>query len=140
MCVCKWLTSTTTRMRVQLMTEINRSWEEKLRQSEKVREENQKMMEQRGERDVRKVDNRQPNLVNLNEDPQLSEMLIYIVNEGLTTVGKDPDNDIELRGVFVRGNHAAIHCAEDNTVMLTTIEDALLYVELPATLALQLLG
>lgn len=82
------------------------------------------------DRDLRKVDNRQPNLVNLNEDPQLSEMLIYIIREGLTTVGKDPDNDIELRGVFVRGNHAAIHCSEDNTVMLTTIEDALLYVDL----------
>lgn len=116
------------------MAEVNRSWEEKLRQSERIREENQKMMEatmDRGlDRDLRKVDNRQPNLVNLNEDPQLSEMLIYIIREGLTTVGKDPDNDIELRGVFVRGNHAAIHCSEDNTVMLTTIEDALLYVDL----------
>ena len=29
-----------------------------------------------------KVDNRLPNLVNLNEDPQLSEMLLYVLNEG----------------------------------------------------------
>lgn len=29
-----------------------------------------------------KVDNRLPNLVNLNEDPQLSEMLLYILKEG----------------------------------------------------------
>ena len=30
-----------------------------------------------------KVDNRLPNLVNLNEDPQLSEMLLYMLKEGL---------------------------------------------------------
>ena len=29
-----------------------------------------------------KVDNRLPNLVNLNEDPQLSEMLLYVLKEG----------------------------------------------------------
>ena len=34
-------------------------------------------------KDLRKVDNRLPNLVNLNEDPQLSEMLIYIIKEGM---------------------------------------------------------
>jgi len=31
---------------------------------------------------VLKVDNRLPNLVNLNEDPQLSEMLLYVLKEG----------------------------------------------------------
>ena len=30
-----------------------------------------------------KVDNRLPNLVNLNEDPQLSEMLLYMLKEGM---------------------------------------------------------
>jgi hypothetical protein len=34
------------------------------------------------------MDNHLPNLVNLNEDPQLSEMLLYMVKEGVTTVGK----------------------------------------------------
>ena len=29
-----------------------------------------------------KVDNRLPNLVNLNEDPQLSEVLLYMLKEG----------------------------------------------------------
>lgn len=29
-----------------------------------------------------KVDNKLPNLVNLNEDPQLSEMLLYMLKEG----------------------------------------------------------
>ena len=29
-----------------------------------------------------KIDNRLPNLVNLNEDPQLSEMLLYVLKDG----------------------------------------------------------
>jgi hypothetical protein len=32
--------------------------------------------------DFRKINNRLPTLVNLNEDPQLSEVLIYIIREG----------------------------------------------------------
>eukprot|EP00041_Stephanoeca_diplocostata_P037449 m.1418620 g.1418620 ORF g.1418620 m.1418620 type:complete len:161 (-) comp25038_c0_seq21:4217-4699(-) len=104
-------------MSERLMSDINRSWEDKLRQSEQVRDQNLKMMEQQGvTQDLRKINNRLPNLVNLNEDPQLSEMLIYIIKEGVTTVGKDADNDIELSGVFVRAKHAAIHCSEDNVV------------------------
>ena len=31
------------------------------------------------------IDNRMPNLVNLNEDPQLSEMLLYVLKEGMIT-------------------------------------------------------
>lgn len=82
-----------------------------------VRDQNVKMMEQQGvAQDLRKINNRLPNLVNLNEDPQLSEMLIYIIKEGVTTVGKDADNDIELSGLFVRAKHAAIHCTDDNVV------------------------
>ena len=33
-----------------------------------------------------KVDNKLPNLVNLNEDPQLSEMLLYVLKEGMQTL------------------------------------------------------
>ena len=31
-----------------------------------------------------KVDNQLPNLVNLNEDPQLSELLLYMIKQGVT--------------------------------------------------------
>lgn len=55
-----------------------------------------------------KVDNRLPNLVNLNEDPQLSEMLLYVINEGTTVVGqKSPtsEHEIQLTGALVAMNH-----------------------------------
>lgn len=55
-----------------------------------------------------KVDNRLPNLVNLNEDPQLSEMLLYMIKEGRTTVGKlksDFSHDIQLTGALIADQH-----------------------------------
>lgn len=55
-----------------------------------------------------KVDNRLPNLVNLNEDPQLSEMLLYMIKEGRTTVGKlkcESSHDIQLTGALIGDQH-----------------------------------
>ena len=58
-----------------------------------------------------KVNNRLPNLVNLTDDPQLSEMLLYVLKEGVTTVGRQgggassQSHDIELKGALVMENH-----------------------------------
>lgn len=54
------------------------------------------------------MDNRLPNLVNLNEDPQLSEVLLYMIKEGETTVGRYTANskhDIQLSGVLIADDH-----------------------------------
>ena len=72
------------------------------------------------------MDNKLPNLVNLNEDPQLSEMLLYVLKEGLcvylsiylgvykficncitgeTTVGRHNQSDIQLTGALVAKDH-----------------------------------
>lgn len=54
------------------------------------------------------MDNRLPNLVNLNEDPQLSEMLLYMIKEGETKVGKlksDSAHDIQLSGALIADEH-----------------------------------
>ena len=67
----------------RLMEESQRSWEEKIARTKAMQEESFMAMEAQGvAKDLRKIDNRMPNLVNLNEDPQLSEMLIYILKEG----------------------------------------------------------
>ncbi len=55
-----------------------------------------------------KVDNRLPNLVNLNEDPQLSEMLLYMIKAGETKVGKlksESAHDIQLSGALIADEH-----------------------------------
>lgn len=54
------------------------------------------------------MDNRLPNLVNLTEDPQLSEVLLYVIKEGTSTVGKchpGSSHDIQLSGVLVAEDH-----------------------------------
>ena len=55
-----------------------------------------------------KVDNKLPNLVNLNEDPQLSEMLLYVIKEGITKVGRmgpSSKHEIQLNGALIADNH-----------------------------------
>ena len=55
------------------------------------------------------VNNKLPNLVNLNEDPQLSEILLYVLKEGHTKVGRqgalNQQCDIQLGGALVSDYH-----------------------------------
>ena len=58
------------------------------------------------------LNNKLPNLVNLTEDPQLSETLLYVLKPGHTTVGNMGDSggsgsshDIELTGALVVKDH-----------------------------------
>ena len=56
------------------------------------------------------INNKLPNLVNLNEDPQLSEILLYVLQEGQTKVGRQGANkqkpcDIQLNGALVADYH-----------------------------------
>lgn len=60
------------------------------------------------------INNRLPNLVNLTEDPQLSETLLYVLKPGATTVGNNGScdvslaHDIELTGALVVQNHWSV--------------------------------
>ena len=60
------------------------------------------------------LNNKLPNLVNLTEDPQLSETLLYVLKPGRTTVGNmgarneegsGQSHDIELTGALVVKDH-----------------------------------
>ncbi|NWV20220.1 KIF14 protein, partial [Origma solitaria] len=108
-----------TSLRVELhqqernMAEMQRAWKEKLEQAEKRKLEDIKELQKAGI--AFKMDNRLPNLVNLNEDPQLSEVLLYMIKEGETTVGRCTPNskhDIQLSGVLIADDH----CVIKNTV------------------------
>lgn len=45
-----------------------------------------------------------PHLVNLNEDPLMSECLLYHIKDGVTRVGQE-EADIKLTGRFIRRHH-----------------------------------
>ncbi|NXJ21408.1 KIF14 protein, partial [Dicrurus megarhynchus] len=104
-----------TSLRVELhqqernMAEMQRAWKEKLEQAEKRKLEDIKELQKAGI--AFKMDNHLPNLVNLNEDPQLSEVLLYMIKEGETTVGRCTPNskhDIQLSGVLIADDHCVI--------------------------------
>ncbi|KFW68585.1 Kinesin-like KIF14, partial [Pygoscelis adeliae] len=95
------------------MAEMQRAWKEKFEQAEKRKLEDIEELQKAGI--AFKMDNHLPNLVNLNEDPQLSEVLLYMIKEGETTVGRYTPNskhDIQLSGVLIADNH----CVIKNTV------------------------
>ncbi|XP_032047706.1 kinesin-like protein KIF14 [Aythya fuligula] len=89
--------------------EMQRAWKEKLEQAEKRKLEDIKELQKAGI--AFKMDNHLPNLVNLSEDPQLSEVLLYMIKEGETTVGRYTPNskhDIQLSGVLIADDHCVI--------------------------------
>ncbi|XP_016129300.1 kinesin-like protein KIF14 [Sinocyclocheilus grahami] len=91
------------------MAEAHRTWKEKLEEAERRKREETKELQRAGV--TFKVDNRLPNLVNLNEDPQLSEMLLYMIKEGETKVGKlksESAHDIQLSGALIADEHCVI--------------------------------
>ncbi|XP_077139672.1 kinesin-like protein KIF14 isoform X1 [Ranitomeya variabilis] len=92
------------------LTETQKSWEEKLNLAKYQKMEEAKELQKAGV--CFKVDNRLPNLVNLNEDPQLSEVLLYLIKEGQTKVGKQhpgSDHEIQLAGALIAIDHCIIN-------------------------------
>ncbi|KAJ1913565.1 hypothetical protein IWQ60_009155 [Tieghemiomyces parasiticus] len=77
----------------KLMTELNQTWEQKLRKTQEIQQEREKVLEDLGisldqETVGLHTPKRVPHLVNLNEDPLMSECLIYNLKPGLTHVGR----------------------------------------------------
>nr|XP_005997779.2 PREDICTED: kinesin-like protein KIF14 isoform X2 [Latimeria chalumnae] len=110
------------------MQEAQRTWKLKLEQAEKRKVEETKVLQKAGI--TFKVDNRLPNLVNLNEDPQLSEMLLYMIKEGQIKVGKykpTSTHDIQLSGALIADDHCTIRNL-NGIVSITPVGDAKTYV------------
>ncbi|MGH0183650.1 UNVERIFIED_CONTAM: hypothetical protein FKN15_012562 [Acipenser sinensis] len=95
----------------KIIAELNETWEEKLRKTEEIRMDRESLLEEMG------VSIREdggtvgvfspkgtPHLVNLNEDPLMSECLLYYIKEGVTRVGQE-DVDIRLSGQFIKEQH-----------------------------------
>ena len=63
-----------------------------------------------------KVDNRLPNLVNLNEDPQLSEMLLYMLKEGNVFYSVFGTTRPFLLLLLYYSRHRIKHCASSDLI------------------------
>ncbi|XP_029788997.1 kinesin-like protein KIF14 [Suricata suricatta] len=110
------------------MAEMHRAWREKFEQAEKRKLQETKELQKAGI--TFQMDNHLPNLVNLNEDPQLSEMLLYMIKEGTTTVGKYKPNsshDIQFSGVLIADDHCTINNF-DGIVSIIPVGEAKTYI------------
>ncbi|KAM9111725.1 LOW QUALITY PROTEIN: kinesin-like protein KIF1C [Pangshura tecta] len=96
----------------KIIAELNETWEEKLRKTEALRMEREALLaemgvavrEDGGTVGVFSPKKANPHLVNLNEDPLMSECLLYHIKDGVTRVGQ-VDVDIKLTGQFIREQH-----------------------------------
>ncbi|XP_028650621.2 kinesin-like protein KIF1A isoform X20 [Erpetoichthys calabaricus] len=99
----------------KIIAELNETWEEKLRRTEAIRMEREALLAEMGvamREDGGTVGvfspKKTPHLVNLNEDPLMSECLLYYIKDGITRVGREDATrrqDIVLSGHFIKDEH-----------------------------------
>ncbi|XP_070069520.1 kinesin-like protein unc-104 isoform X2 [Drosophila takahashii] len=121
----------------KLIAELNETWEEKLKRTEEIRVQREAVFAEMGvavKEDGITVGvfspKKTPHLVNLNEDPNLSECLLYYIKEGLTRLGTHEANvpqDIQLSGSHILKEHCTFE-NRNSTVTLLPHKDAIIYV------------
>ncbi|XP_017695040.1 PREDICTED: kinesin-like protein KIF1C [Lepidothrix coronata] len=113
----------------KIIAELNETWEEKLRRTEALRLEREALLAEMGvalREDGGTVGvfspKKTPHLVNLNEDPLMSECLLYHIKDGVTRVGQ-VDVDIKLSGPFIREQHCLFRsCPDPSGEVVVTLE------------------
>ncbi|XP_026092635.1 kinesin-like protein KIF1B isoform X2 [Carassius auratus] len=126
----------------KIIAELNETWEEKLRKTEAIRMEREALLAEMGVA-IREdggtlgvfSPKKTPHLVNLNEDPLMSECLLYYIKDGITRVGQadaERRQDIVLSGAHIKEEHC-IFRSERNAngnviVMLEPCEGSETYV------------
>ncbi|KAK2579259.1 hypothetical protein KPH14_008221 [Odynerus spinipes] len=121
----------------KLIAELNETWEEKLKRTESIRLQREAVFAEMGvavKEDGVTVGvfspKKTPHLVNLNEDPLMSECLIYYIKDGFTRIGSADANipqDIQLCGPHILSEHCVFENHE-GVITLMPKKDALIYV------------
>ncbi|XP_015436635.1 PREDICTED: kinesin-like protein unc-104 isoform X2 [Dufourea novaeangliae] len=121
----------------KLIAELNETWEEKLKRTELIRLQREAVFAEMGvavKEDGVTVGvfspKKTPHLVNLNEDPLMSECLIYYIKDGFTRIGSAEANipqDIQLCGPHILSEHCVFENHE-SIITLIPKKGALIYV------------
>ncbi|XP_076760962.1 kinesin family member unc-104 isoform X8 [Xylocopa sonorina] len=121
----------------KLIAELNETWEDKLKRTEMIRLQREAVFAEMGvavKEDGVTVGvfspKKTPHLVNLNEDPLMSECLIYYIKNGFTRIGSAEANipqDIQLCGPHILSEHCVFENHE-GIITLIPKNDALIYV------------
>uniref|UniRef100_A0A673MXA7 plus-end-directed kinesin ATPase n=1 Tax=Sinocyclocheilus rhinocerous TaxID=307959 RepID=A0A673MXA7_9TELE len=96
----------------KIIAELNETWEEKLRKTEAIRMERSALLAEMGVA-IREdggtlgvfSPKKTPHLVNLNEDPLMSECLLYYIKDGITRYEITFRTDIVLSGAHIKEEH-----------------------------------
>uniref|UniRef100_A0A674CKB5 plus-end-directed kinesin ATPase n=1 Tax=Salmo trutta TaxID=8032 RepID=A0A674CKB5_SALTR len=126
----------------KIIAELNETWEEKLRRTEDIRMQREALLAEMGvamREDGGTVGvfspKKTPHLVNLNEDPLMSECLLYYIKDGTTKVGREDAKsrqDIVLSGHFIQDEHCTFSSTTgsggEGNVILEPCEGAEIYV------------
>ncbi|XP_066190629.1 kinesin-like protein KIF1B isoform X8 [Sylvia atricapilla] len=108
----------------KIIAELNETWEEKLRKTEAIRMEREALLAEMGVA-IREdggtlgvfSPKKTPHLVNLNEDPLMSECLLYYIKDGITRVGQadaERRQDIVLSGAHIKEEHCVFRSERNN--------------------------
>ncbi|XP_063537383.1 kinesin-like protein unc-104 isoform X4 [Cydia strobilella] len=120
----------------KLIAELNETWEEKLKRTEQIRVQREAVFAEMGVAVKEGITvgvyspKKTPHLVNLNEDPNLSECLIYYIKDGVTRLGTAEANvpqDIQLCGSHILSEHCIFENT-DGVICLIPHREALIYV------------
>ncbi|KAJ7400223.1 Kinesin-like protein KIF1C [Pitangus sulphuratus] len=138
----------------KIIAELNETWEEKLRKTEAIRMEREALLAEMGvairedggtlgvfspkkifpQRPSSLFDDsfgafsadQTPHLVNLNEDPLMSECLLYYIKDGITRVGQadaERRQDIVLSGAHIKEEHCIFRSERNNNgEVIVTLE------------------
>ncbi|OXA56707.1 Kinesin-like protein KIF1A [Folsomia candida] len=112
----------------KLIAELNETWEDKLKRTEQIRMQREAVFAEMGvavKEDGGTVGvfspKKTPHLVNLNEDPFMSECLLYYIKEGITKVGSagsDIPQDIQLYGAHIQDEHCNFQNLNDVVTLI----------------------
>ncbi|XP_049875983.1 kinesin-like protein unc-104 isoform X13 [Pectinophora gossypiella] len=120
----------------KLIAELNETWEEKLKRTEQIRVQREAVFAEMGVAVKEGITvgvyspKKTPHLVNLNEDPNLSECLIYYIKDGITRLGTAEANvpqDIQLSGSHILSEHCIFENT-DGVICLIPHRGALVYI------------
>uniref|UniRef100_A0A8B9P032 plus-end-directed kinesin ATPase n=1 Tax=Accipiter nisus TaxID=211598 RepID=A0A8B9P032_9AVES len=130
---CKTASGIFTQESEKIIAELNETWEEKLRKTEAIRMEREALLAEMGVA-IREdggtlgvfSPKKTPHLVNLNEDPLMSECLLYYIKDGITRVGQadaERRQDIVLSGAHIKEEHCIFRSERNNNgEVIVTLE------------------
>lgn len=111
--------------REKLMEEMDKPYEQKLAEQKEADKKHQEEMDER----KLKENPRAPHLVNLNEDPQLSQKIYNALKEFPVRVGRKNENpkpQIIFGGVSVQKNHAKFEILENGLIQMEITNESAL--------------